>query len=426
MKIGYKDLARAQAEITIELSPEEYEPYLKKAALLISENIKISGFRPGKAPYNVIRGEVGEGKIWEEAFEAAVKKTLFSVFKEKDIMTVGSPKIDIIKLVPGNPVAYKAIVNLLPVVKKLTLDVSKVERKKISVAQNELEGSIRDLQKLRGKEKLVVREVREGDKVEVDFKIFQDNVPLEGGDGKKMPVVVGENKFIPGFEEKLIGAKAGDEKEFQLTFPKNYYQKNVAGKLVDFKVKIFSVYEIELPKLDDEFAKGFNFETFEMLKNQIRDNLLLQMQLKEEKRVEDGIIHALVEKNKFSDIPDILVQSESQSMLGELERGIQEDGLNFEDYLTHIKKTRKDLLLEFTPIAVQRIKVAILLRKIVQQYNISATEEEIQKSVQEEILKYSQSGSSADAEKNKEFIDYVKNAVTSKKVLDFLKQKLVN
>ncbi len=424
MKIDYKDLSRAQAEIVIELSPQEYEPYLKKAAFIISENVKISGFRPGKAPYDVIRAQVGEGRIWEEALEHAVKKTLFSAFKEKGLLTVGAPKIEIVTLVPGNPVVYKAVVNLLPVVKKLTLDITKVARKKISVGQDELDRSLHDLQKLRSKEKIVLREVRIGDKVDVDFKIFLDNVPLEGGDGKKIPVVVGENKFIPGFEEKLIGEKAGDEKEFQLTFPKDYYQKNIAGKPVDFKIKILSVYEIELPKLDDEFAKGFHFDTFEALKKQISDNLLLQMRSKEEKRIEDSIIYALVEKNKFSDIPDILIQSESQSMLGELERGIQEDGLNFEDYLTHIKKTRDELLLDFIPTAIQRIKIVIVLREIAKQYNISATEEEVQKNIQEESLKQTISKSSHETGNNQQLIEYTRNALTSKKILGFLKEKL--
>lgn len=426
MKIDYKDLSRAQAEIIIELSPQEYEPYLKKAAFIISENVKISGFRPGKAPYDVIRSQVGEGRIWEEALEHAVKKTLFSAFKEKGLLTVGAPKIEIVTLVPGNPVIYKAVVNLLPVVKKLILDIAKIARKKISVGQDELDRSFRDLQKLRSKEKIVLREVRTGDKVDVDFKIFLDNVPLENGDGKKIPVVIGENKFIPGFEEKLIGEKAGDEKEFQFTFPKDYYQKNIAGKLVDCKVKILSVYEIELPKFDDEFAKGFHFDTFEAFKKQIHDNLLLQMQSKEERRIEDSIIHTLVEKNTFSDIPDILIRSESQSMLQELERGMQEDGLNFEDYLTHIKKTRDGLLLEFIPSAIQRIKVAILLREIVKKFNIFATEEEVQKSAQKEAPKHARSGSSADLGKNQEFLEYIKNTVTSKKVLNFLKEKLVN
>lgn len=425
MKVDIKELPRAQSEISVELTPEEYDPFLKKAAFFVSEKMNISGFRPGKAPYEVIKQQIGEAKLWEEALEPAVKKTLFSALNDNHITTVGSPKIDVVKLAPGNPVQYKATVNRMPSIERLTLEGFHVERKAVSVPQEQVDRTLLDLQKMRAKEKLVYREARAKDKVEVDFTIFLDNVPIEGGDGKRMPVVLGENRFIPGFEEKVAGMKSGDEKEFQLTFPKQYYQKNIAGRLVDFKVKVFSVYEIELPEVTDEFAKNLKFENAESLKKQIHGNLEAEGKIKEERRVEDEIIEKLLEKNRFSDIPDILIQSETQSLFEEFEKGIREDGLSFEDYLQHIRKTREQFLLDFVPTAVKRIKTALLFREIAGHNQIEISENDIDAYIAEGKIMRASGSKTHDTIHKPEYREYLRNTLMTRKVMDFLKQKFV-
>lgn len=423
MKTDIKELPRAQAEITVELSPEEYNPFLKKAALFISEKVKIPGFRPGKAPYDIIKKEVGERTIWEEALEMAVKKTLFRALEEGKIQTVGAPKIDIVKLAAGNPVVYKAVINRLPEIKKLELGGIKILRKTIDIKEESVENQLKELRKMRAKEVLASRPAQRGDKVEVDFKVFLDRVPVEGGDGKKIPLILGENRFIPGFEEKIIGMKSGEKKEFQLTFPKNYYQRYLAGKLADFKVTAVSVYEIELPAMDDALAQGFRFENLSDLKKQLRENLAKEAKTKEERRIEDEILDKVLEKSRFTDIPEILIQSEAKALLMEMERGINADGINFDDYLSHIKKTREELLLNFTPAAARRVKTALLFREIAKQKNISVHESDIS-----EYIKKSSGEAGKNPKElleNKGLIDYIKNVIISQKVLDYLKNELV-
>lgn len=422
MKIDYKELPKSQAEITIELTPQEFDPFLKKAALDISEKVKISGFRPGKAPYDIIKQQVGELALWQEALEGGVKKTLFQAIEEKKLTTVGSPKIDIMKLVPGNPVIYKATLYLMPTVGKLVIDGIKVSKKSIKVEDKDVEKTLDGLRKMRSKEKLVRRPAKKGDRVDVDFKIFLDRIPVDGGDGKKMPVTLGENKFIPGFEEKLIEMKEGEEKEFALTFPKEYYQKNLAGKLVDFKVKVLGVYEIELPAIDDEFAKSLRFNDADDLKKNIRENMIREFTLKEERRVEEEMMDKILEKNRFTDIPEILLHAEAKSMMEEFEQGIKNDGISFDDYLMHIKKTREQLLLEFTAPALRRIKIAIFLRELAKSQNISVSPEEVDRGI---LDAQKENVAQEDLSKNTEYRNYFFNILTTRKVMDFLKQKIV-
>ena len=169
MKTEVKKLPRGQAEITIELTAEEYEPFLKQAAEQISLTTKIPGFRPGKADLGVVKKYVGEGEIWQQAVEPAVQKTFVRVVTEQNLLTVGSPKIEVIKLAPGNPVIYKATVNLLPEVKLTDYTKIKVKKNQVTVPDKEIQSRLSDLQKMRAKETLADRPAVKGDKIEIDF-----------------------------------------------------------------------------------------------------------------------------------------------------------------------------------------------------------------------------------------------------------------
>ncbi|MDP1747482.1 MAG: trigger factor, partial [Bacteroidota bacterium] len=208
----------------------------------------------------------------------------------------------------------------------------------------------------------------------MDFKTFVDKVAIENGSQKKFLVVIGEGTFIPGFEDQLVGMKEGEEKKFSLRFPKNYHDKNLADKMVDFEVKVNGVYEITLPELDDEFAQSIgNFKNVAELKKQMQDNLVHEAEHKEKHRLEDEILDEVIKISKFGEIPEILVNSETQKMVSELEENIKQQGLQFEDYLQHLKISRSNLLLEFAPQAVKRIKSALVIRVLAKEHNISVT-----------------------------------------------------
>ncbi len=426
MKTELNKLPRGQAELVIELTVKEYQPFLEQAAKEISGHIKIPGFRPGKADFETVKQKVGEGQIWQEAIESAMQKTFLKAIDEQKLVTIGSPQIDIVKLAPGNPVIYKAKINIFPQVKLGDYSKIKIAKKAVVVKEEKVRETINALRKMRAKEILVNRKSKKGDKVEIDFETFLDNIPIEHGKQQNFPIILGEGSFIPGFEEQITGLNKADVKEFELEFPKNYHQKNLAGRKADFKVKINSVFELELPKGDDDFAKSLgNFETIKELENQIKDNLEKEASAKEEQRIEEELVEKIVSQTSFDEIPDFLVDNEAKRMIEELEYNISKEGLKFEDYLVHLKKTRDDLLLDFSPQALKRAKGALVLREVEKQQNIKATDQEVEDEIKNILLSYPDDLQAEQKIKTPAYKNYLKNVIASKKTVDYLKSIMV-
>lgn len=426
MKTEVKKLERGEVELKIELSVEEYEPFLKQAAQKISENINIKGYRKGKADFDIIKQHVGEGEIWDKALDAAVQKTFVKALEEQKLVTVGSPKIDVVKLVPGSPVEYKATISSLPDIELADYKKIKIDDNKVEVDEKEISKALENLQKMHAKETLVDREAKQNDKIEIDFETFLDKIPVDNGKQNKFQLVLGEGSFIPGFEEHIIGMKKDEEKQFELKFPKEYHQKNLANKLVNFKVKAHNVYNLELPKLTDEFAKGLGpFKSAEELKAKIKENLSAEQTQRAKQQLEEKIMDSIVEKSKFADIPDILINSETKKMMEELEHNIGHQGMQFEDYLSHLKKSRGDLMLDFMPQAVKRVKSALVIREISKQEKIDITDKEIAEEVKKTESMYQGNEQALEQLRQDGYKNYLKNILASRKVIEHLKSEMV-
>ncbi len=426
MKTEVKKLSRGDIEVTIELTPAEYQPFLESAAQKISQNMTVKGFRPGKATYDLIEKHVGRQEVWQQALEPAVMRTLANALNEHKIQSVGQPNIEVIKLAPDNPVIYKATVAVLPDVMLGDLAKIKVDKKEIKADEAKLKQSLEYLQKMHSKETLVDRVAQKSDKVELDFDVFIDKVPIDNGAQKKFPLVLGEGNFIPGFEEQIVGLKSGDEKEFQLEFPKEYHQKLLAGKPADFKVKIHGVYQVELPEFNDQLAKSLGgFNSFKDLEDQLRKNLEAEAQTAENRRFEEELLEKIIAQSKFGDIPELLVDAEVKKMVDELKHSVSHQGIAFEEYLVHLKKTQEQLMLDFTPQAVKRVKSALVLRAVAQQDNISVTDQELEDEIQKNLVQYA---GNSDAEKQlrkPDYKEYLRNVLASKKIIEHLKAKVV-
>lgn len=425
-----KNLPRGQAEIKIELTVKEFEPFLKKAAAEISKTVEISGFRPGKADYQVVKNQVGEEKIFQEALEPAIRSTLVEIIKKELLETIGSPKIDIEKsIMPSQAITatdtilvYKATVNLLPKVRLVDYKNIEVKRMPIKVSEDDIEKTILNLRKIEHSEILVNRPAETGDKLEIDFEAFLKEVSLENGQQKKFPIILGEGTFIPEFEKNLIGLKAGEEKEFEIKMPQNYHQKNLANKFVEFKVKILTVYEVKLPDLNDNFARSLGFKNLQELKNKIKENLTNNTEFKEEQRLEGKILDKIVENSQFDDICDLLINTEAKKMMQELKTNISRQGLNFDDYLKTLGKSREEVLLGFVPEAVKRVKVVIAIREISQKENIDISEEDLNKEIKEALKVHKNNPEIQKNLKTDDYRYYLKNILTSRKVIEFLKR----
>ncbi len=409
-------------ELEIEVPVEEMKPYLDKAAAALALEVKIDGFRPEKVPFDVLKKHVGEMAIFEKAAELAVEKTYPKIVKDEHLETIGSPQISVLKLAPGNAFVYKATVALLPEVKLGDYKKIKVERKKNEVPEKKVDEAMAELQKMQTKEVLVNRPAKKTDKMVLDMDMFLDKVPLEGGQVKNHSIYLSEAYYVPGLTDQLIGLSAGETKEFTLPFPKEHYQKNLAGKDVGFKVKIQSVFELQPPAPDDAFAKTLGQATFLDLKNLIRKNLLTEMENQEEARLEEELLKQVVAASRFGDIPETLVNSEAHKMVHELEDSLAERGINFEDYLKNIKKTEKDLMLDFAPRAVERIKTALAIKEIAAAEKIEATKEEIDAEVAKLAEAYKNDPELLGRVESEESRQYLANVVKNRKAVLFLKK----
>ena len=423
MQVNIKDLEKSQRELTVELSVAEFAPYLEKGAQKVAEQVKIEGFRPGKVPYEVLKQKIGEMTILEEAAHLAIHKTIDEVINQQtlDRQAVGQPQVNVTKLAPGNPLEYKVVLALLPTIalgeyKNLAIKVEAVK-----IDETEVAKSLEGLREMRAQEALVDRPAQSGDKITVDVSLFLDKVPLEDGQHKDLAVMLGKDYFVPGFDDKLLGAKKGDERTFSLPYPDKHHQKNLAGKLVDFVVQVKAVYSRELPALDDKLAEFFQLHNLAELQENLRVSLLHEKQHHADMKNENEMLGRIVEQAKFGDLPEVIIESEANNLLSELEQNIVRQGGKFTDYLSHLKKTRDELKLELTPNAIKRVKTALALRELAVIEKIQPTEAELDSKLAELNKKH---------EKNKEVMDmlaapnyrqYLNNVLTNEKVINQLK-----
>jgi len=420
-----KKLTKSQIEITVTITPEDFAPYLEKATRKLSEETAIKGFRPGKVPADVLKKQIGEMKIYEEAAALAAQDSYLDIATKDKIEPLGYPHVEFIKLAPGNEFIYKATVTLIPSVKINDYKSVKIRENKIEITDEQVAKVIEELRDTKAKEAISTKPAAMGDKVEIDFDVVRDNVPIDGGSQKKYPLIIGSNHFIPGFEENLVGLEINGEKEFELNFPEEYHNKNLAGKPAKFKVKILAIYNRELPTLDDTLAQGFGAKTLADLKEQIHHNLEHEEHHKEEERVERELLEALIAKTTFGELPDILINAETNKMIKEMESNISLQGLKFEDYLKHLNKTPEQLKLDFIPQAIKRVQASLLMRAIFFKENIHITEAEIEHELALIQQYYSANPEITKNFKTPEYQEYVRNMLGNRKVMDLLKTACV-
>lgn len=429
-KINQLPLSSVEIEVTVPF--EEFEPHVRRTAVLISEEIEIKGFRKGKAPYEKVKEAVGEHAIYERAADIAVRKTYQKVAEElitnnqlsSSRPPIGQPEITVTKLALGNEFQYKVKLVLLPEVvlpdyKAIARRVQK-EKKDVAVSDEEVLRTIEWVRESRAPLVTVDRPAGNGDSVEVDFEVRHGGVKLEGGDSKNHPLVIGKNKFMPGFEDNLVGMKAGDEKTFSLIAPEGWHEKALAGKELEFKTAMNLVQERRLAELNDDFAKTLgSFETLEAMKENIRGGLMKEKEEKEKQRIRSLAIEE-VAKNAKMEIPEALVASELEKMAADFRSNIEQMGMKWDDYLGHIKKSFDDLKKEWRPEAEKRVRIALCLREIARKENIEAGEEEVRGRADELLRQFK---SVAEAEKkidHGQLLEYTRGIVRNEKVFEFL------
>lgn len=423
-----EQLPGSKVKLVFRVPPEEAQPYLDEAVRAMSETKTIPGFRPGKAPYaEVAKACGGEMRIWENALERIVRSRYLRAVLDEGLDTVGSPEVQVDKLSPGQEIGFTVIAPIAPKAVKLA-DYGEplVDYKVREVTAEEVERALADLRNMQRKEVRSAEPATKEDMVVIDLDIQKDRVTLEGGAGRDYRIFLNEDHYIPGFTDKLVGAKEGEERKFVLKFPEVHYQKHLAGQDVDFTAKIKSIFKLELPDLDEAFVKSLGQSSMEDLRALLKKNIGAEEEERARQKSEIELLDKLVDASTFSDIPDLLVNGEVRKMLRELEASVEERGMKWPDYLASVKKTADELKLEFVPQAMRRIKAATVIKEIAKREDIRVTDDELDHEIDHII-----SGVKTDDEEARERVsspeyrEYVAILMRNQKALDALKIKAI-
>jgi len=428
--MNIKKLPKSKVEFKINVAWDEWKNHLDEAIKKMSKEVKIQGFRPGKAPKNIVEQKVGKDTILNTAAESAIKKVYPQKIKNLEVEVIGAPEIKITKIAEGNDLEFEVISAVMPkvVLKSWESGVKKVNKKyseeNNETTEDEIQKELEKLANSRAKLVTVKREAKKDDAVIVDFMVKVDNVPIEGGTAKDHNLVLGSNVFIPGFEDEVIGMKEGEEKTFELNFPKEYHEKNLAGKKAQFEVKLKLVQERQIPEIDDKFAASLgDFKDLESLRKNIKEGLDKEKEFRAQEKQRADIVEVLVEEIKIEDeLPEILIQEEVIKMLNELEGQIQQMGMNLNDYLAQMNKDVKDLTKDWEPQALKRIKSALALEEIIKEKEIEVAADLIEESMNKTLQYYKNVKDLKDKIDMKRLYDYTKGMLRNEEAFKILEK----
>ncbi len=378
MKTKVKNISDVKVELTISLGVEELKAAEQVALTKLAKEVKIEGFRKGKAPLEMVAAQVDQNVLGQEVIENALSKAVAEAFLKEKIQAINRPEVDVKKFIPGTELEFTATSEIMPKVELGDYKNLKVKKEKVSVSQKEVNETIDQILKNFAEKKKVKRAAKEGDEVIIDFLGKKDSVAFDGGKAEKFPLELGSKSFIPGFEEGLIGKKAGDELSLDLKFPKDYHAKDLAGAKVVFEVKIHEVRENVLPEINEEFlSKLGEFKTKEDFEKQIKEDLKTQKQAEADDKFKDELVKKLAEVSKVP-VPEILLEDQKQSIEMDMQQNLMYSGLSLDDYLKRMNKTREEWLEnDVKAVAESRVKSGLALAELSKVEKIQSSVDEL-------------------------------------------------
>ena len=405
--------------LTFSIPQEEIQQGLTIAFNKVKGKINVPGFRKGKVTRQVFNRMYGEEALYEDALNAVLPKAYDQAVSEAGIEPVAQPKIDVESMEKGQDWTIKAEVTVKP-------EVKLGEYKNLTVAKQDREVTDADVeerlnQKRNQQAELVVVEeaAKEGDTVVIDFEGFKDGVAFDGGKGENYSLELGSGSFIPGFEDQLVGSKAGDEVEVNVTFPEEYQAQDLAGQAAVFKVKVHEVKVKELPELDDEFAKDVDdeVETLDELKAKIREELTSSKAAAAEEAVHDAALRQAVDNAEIVELPHVMVHDEVHRAMDEFLNNMQRQGISPEMYYQLTNSTEADLHKQFEQDAELRVKTNLVIEAVVKAEGLEATEAELEKEVADLAETYNMP---VDQVKRLLTTDMLAHDITMKKAIDLI------
>ncbi len=382
MSLQVEKMEKNMAKLTIEVSAEDLDKAMQNAYLKARGKISIPGFRKGKAPRKMIEQMYGKGIFLEDAANALIPEHYSKALEECELEIVSQPEIDVVQAEPGKAFIFTAEVAVKPEVALGDYKGLEVPKSEVEVTDEDVDAEIKKEQEKNSRTVTVEdRGAENGDIATIDFEGFVDGVAFEGGKGTDYPLTLGSGSFIPGFEDQLVGAKAGDHVEVNVTFPEEYQAAELAGKAAVFQCDVKKVEAKELPELDDDFAQDVSeFDTLAEYKEDVKKNLTEKKEKEARAAKENAAVDKAIE-NAQMEIPDAMVETQVRQMINDFASRMQSQGLTMEQYFQFTGMTVEKMQEEMKPQALKRIQTRLVLEKIAEVENIQPTEDEVNEEI---------------------------------------------
>ena len=379
-------LEKSRVALTIETSAEEFEAAVNKAYLKMRGKINVPGFRVGKAPRKIIEKMYGAEVFYEEAVNIILPDAYEDAVKEQGLETVGYPQVEL-ESCTKDGVVFKCTVAVYPEVKLGQYKGLEAPKAEVKVAAADVNARLKEMADRNSRLVSVERAVKKGDTADIDFEGFDNGVAFDGGKGENFDLEIGSGSFVPGFEEQLIGMKAGEEKDIDITFPENYTPE-LAGKPVVFHVKVNEVKVKEVPAIDDEFAKDVSeFDTLKDLKADIKKKMTAERTEAAQRAFED-VLMAKVAEGVEADIPQEMVELQAERMMEQFKQQLASQGIPFDQYLQMTGTTEADFRKQADGPAAEQVKMDLAVEAIIKAEGLDASDEDVENEMKSVAEKY--------------------------------------
>ena len=413
-------LEKSRVALTIETSAEEFEAAVNKAYLKMRGKINVPGFRVGKAPRKIIEKMYGAEVFYEEAVNIILPDAYEAAVKEQELDVVGYPEVEL-ESCTKDGVVFKCTVAVYPEVKLGQYKGLEAPKAEVKVAAADVNARLKEMADRNSRLVSVDRAVKKGDTADIDFEGFDNGVAFDGGKGENFDLEIGSGSFVPGFEEQLIGMKAGEEKDIDITFPENYTPE-LAGKPVVFHVKVNEVKVKEVPALDDEFAKDVSeFDTLKDLKADIKKKMTAERTEAAQRAFED-VLMAKVAEGVEADVPHEMVDLQAEQMTEGFKQQLAAQGIPFDQYLKMTNTTEADFKSQAYGPAEQQVKMDLAISAIVKAEGLEASDDEVEAEMKKVADKY---GMDLDTVKKYLRPEEVKEQVIREKVIKLVADSAV-
>ncbi len=367
MQVSVESPSKLERRLTIVVPAEKFNEVYDKRIANLAKSAKVAGFRPGKAPLTVIKQRYGD-TARQEALSDVIQSSLYDAINQEKLNPVGVPTVEPKMVAPDQPLEFVATFEVLPEVENLRFDINKLEKQVATIANEDIERVIAHLRSQHGQFKKVDRAAQDKDQIVIDFRGSINNVPFAGGEAREFPIVLGNKSMIPGFEEGIMGMKAGDEKVIQVTFPNDYPSAEVAGKVADFAIKAIRVSEPELPEVNEAFVKKLGVKSGNLtdLHAEIQKNLERELARVIDSKLKTQVFDKLLEQNSI-EIPRALIEREASRIHDEVH-----------PHHGHEHAHTESEMAAFNDAAKRNVALGLLVAAVVKQHNISTDKARVQ------------------------------------------------